>query len=78
MNEITLYLDKRDSKKAKAVEKFSFIIAGVTLLISSYDSLMKPAGIKSFIDILFLCISSIAGILNIIFAFIIYKIEPET
>jgi hypothetical protein len=78
MDELILYLDKRDSKKAEAVEKFSFIIAGVTLLFSAYDSLMKPASSKSFIDILFLSFSSVAGLLNIIFAVIINKIKPET
>ncbi len=78
MDELTLYLDKRNSKKAEAIEKFSFIIAGVTLLLSVYDSLMQPVAAKSFIDLLFLSISSIAGLLNIIFAVIINKIKPET
>ena len=78
MDESILYIDKRNSKKAESIEKFSFIIAGITLLISAYDSLTKPSGVKSFIDLLFLSISSIAGLLNIVFALIINKIKPET
>ena len=78
MDELILYLDKKDSKKAEAAEKFSFLIAGVTLLISVYDSLTRPVPVKSFIDIIFLSVSSIAGLLNIIFAIVINKIKPET
>lgn len=77
MNELQLYLDKRNSKKAESIEKFSFIIVGVSLLFSVYDSLMGQVPNRSFVDILFLSVSTIAGLLNIIFAIMLNKIKIE-
>lgn len=77
MNDFLLYLDKRNSKKAESIEKFSFIIVGVTLLLAAYDSLARPLPNRSFLDILFLGISSITGLTNIIFAIMLNKIKLE-
>jgi hypothetical protein len=78
MDELIIYIDKKSAKKGVAAEKFSFIVAGFTLLISVYDSLIRPVPYRTFIDIFYLSISSVAGILNIIFAFFITKIKPES
>ncbi len=77
MNDFLLYLDKRNSKKAESIEKFSFIIVGVTLLLAAYDSLARPLPNRFFLDILFLGISSITGLTNIIFAIMLNKIKLE-
>jgi hypothetical protein len=77
MSELLLYVDKRDNKKTESVEKLSFLIVGATLLLSVYDSLTRPAPNKSFIDILFLSATSIAGLLNIVFAIMLNKIKIE-
>jgi hypothetical protein len=77
MNEFLLYLDKKRSKNIEYIEKFSFIIAGSTLLLSVYDSLSIAAPDRSFLDILFLSISSIAGLIDIIFAIMLNKIKLE-
>lgn len=77
MNELLLYLDKGKNKRTESLEKFSFIIVGVTLLLSVYDSLTSPVPSRSFIDILFLSVSSIAGLINIIFAITLNKIKIE-
>ena len=52
MNELLLYLDKGKNKRTESLEKFSFIIVGVTLLLSVYDSLTSPVPSRSFIDLL--------------------------
>jgi hypothetical protein len=77
MNEEILNLNKQSGKTGQAAEKISFLIVGITLFLTVYDGFTNLIA-KSVLDKLYLSISAITGILNILFAVIINKIKPES
>jgi surface polysaccharide O-acyltransferase-like enzyme len=77
MSEFIIYLKKESSRKQK-LEKFTFLLAGVSFLIAVMDNINSDRNVFDGLDYIYNAVMLVTGIINIIFGSLFGRIKENS